>query len=202
MKTRLILLLFVVVSIFSCSKAKVNTVTHTVDTTVTTIDTPFETPLKSLLIKSTIIDTAIDEGTGAGDYELGNQFYTSKNGQISKLGCICATKNVPYEVSLWDVTTTNIIATVSITATDSLHFFYANIAPVNITANTEYMVSVHNTADFYLLFNASESNLAYPFSDGSITFTASNYSYSLTTIYPSSNYNGYMAPADFVFKAD
>jgi Domain of unknown function (DUF4082) len=207
MKTKLIyaLLLVIMISTFSCSKTKVNTVTTTVDTTVNLIDTPSETPMKSLFANGGIVDSLFIGG--ASPYELGSQFYTSSNGTISKLGCICPTKNIPYQVSLWDVTSTNIIATVTVTPTDSLHFFYANIAPLNITANTPYMISVNtssggNAFPYYLIINQTFTGLAFPFSAGSAVFINSFFATSTTTVYPGTSESDYMAPADFVFKAD
>jgi len=205
MKTKLILLLFVVVAACSCSKTKVNTVTNT--TTVTTIDTPFEAPVKSLFAKGGLIDSlAIYSST---NYELGSEFFTSANGTISQLGCICPTKNKAYRVSLWNFTTNQILATVLVTPTDSLHFFYTGITPVNITANVHYVISVNNSVGgvalpFYLFVQKSTplNPLPFPYSDGDITFVNSYYEFSATTVFPDLNQNSYVAPADFVFKAD
>jgi hypothetical protein len=205
MKTKLILLLFVIVAACSCSKTKVNTVTNTVDTTVTTVDTPFETPVKSLLTQGRIIDS-LDLET-VSNLELGNEFYASENGTISKLGCICPTKNQAYRVSLWNFTTNNILATVTVTPTDSLHFFYTSITPVTITANTLYMVSINTTVNGsflpnYFIEQKGDPTLPFPFSSGDITLLNEYFSFSPITVFPDNNENDFIAPADFVFKAN
>jgi hypothetical protein len=206
MKTKLILLLFVVIAVFGCSKTKVNTVTNTVDTTVTTIDTPFETPVKSLLTKGIAIDS-LDIQTG-GSLEIGAEFYTSAPGTISKLGCIFPTKNQAYQVSLWDFNTQEILATVAVTPTDSLHFSYTSITPVSISANTNYIVSVNNTVNgsytpFYVLDHTVGSSVTYPFANGSVNFVESWVAlFEPITTFPTTSETAIMAPVDFVFKAN
>jgi hypothetical protein len=207
MKKKLILLLFVVVAVFGCSKTKVNTVTNTVDTTVTTIDTPFETPFKSIFTKGIVVDSL--SVVSVGSIEAGTEFFTSANGTISKLGCIAPAKNEPYQVSLWDFSTQEILATVTITPTDSLHFFYTAITPVSITANTNYMISVNTAGNgtslpFYLLEHTNDPNLPFPFSNGSVNFVDSWGQLSASVATFPSDFPGqdFLAPVDFVFKAN
>jgi hypothetical protein len=199
MKTKLFLLSLMVVAALSCSKTKVNTVTVTHDTTVTTIDTPFQTPVKTIIARGGFVDTLL--GVTDNGYEFGTEFYSSDTGTISQLGAILDTKNTNFTVTLWDVATTSSLATASVTTTDTTVFAYTNIPPVHISANKLYMISYNfGTAPGFVPVKEPLALLPFPYSVGSITFVGS---YDKSTAgFPTTSFNAFITPADFVFKVN
>jgi len=214
---RLLLLLTIVlfIAISSCTKRKnsivtdnvVDTVTKNINDTVVNIhhiiDTGLETPIKSLITQDIQVDTAtIYNG---GSFEIGSEFYASDSGVITQLGLFSPEKNMPFTVSLWDFDSQVLLTSVNIICTDSLHFTYANITPVNITPNKNYLVSYNNTSSgtsysYYISQLKTFNNLAYPFSAGSITFINSYYLFATTSTFPTDSGPFFLAPVDFVFQ--
>jgi hypothetical protein len=202
MKAKLLILAFLVIAAASCTKTKVDNVTNTVTDTInrTVIDTVLQMPTSSIIAKNIEVDS-LPNFSIASAVEFGSEFYASDSGVISKLGCLCVTKDSIYTVSLWDFDSHALVASASITCTDSLHFIYANITPVNISANKHYIIS-YNTKGlpFYLAELKGDPTLAFPFSNGSITFVNSYFAISPTAMFPNNNENDYLTPADFVFQ--
>lgn len=199
----------VVLIAISCTKTKVDTVTNTITDTVINvhhiIDTSLETPVDSIITKFSIIDSLPVYSVGSGSYEIGSEFYASDSGVITKLGCLCPVKNQTYTVSLWDFNSDTLIASANVTCVDSIHFSYASITPVYITANKNYIISYNNTVGgvgqgYYFPSLKGDSTLAFPFSDGSITFVNSYYASSTSSVFPTNLQNDYLAPVDFVFQ--
>ena len=145
----------VTLTIFSCGKT----------TTPVT-----ENPAKETIDSKVVVDSAFILNNG--DYEFGNQFYSSRNGMITKLGCKVASKG-NFRVSLWDFITQNQIAATTINVTDTTVFIYNSISPITITANTRYVVSLNNGSLPYYIYFKTPNYIGpsiYPFTSGSITY--------------------------------
>jgi len=207
LKPIFLLSLLVVFIAISCTKTKVDTVTNIITDTIThhIIDTSLETPAYSIIAKFSLIDTLPVFPVGSGSYEIGSEFYASDSGVITRLGCLCPIKDSTYKVSLWDFNSNTLLASANVTCADSTHFSYTSITPVYITANKSYIISYNNTVSgvgqgYYFPSLKSNSALAFPFSDGSITFVNSYYVSSTSSVFPTILDNNYIAPADFVFQ--
>jgi hypothetical protein len=201
MKTKLIPVVLLVAIVCSCTKTK--TVTNNV--TITDTVTAIETPAYSIITKFSIVDTLPVFPVGSGSYEIGSEFYASDSGVITKLGCLCPVKDSTYKVSLWDFNSNTLLASANVTCADSTHFSYVSITPVYITANKNYIISYNNTVGgvgqgYYFPSLKSQNPLAFPFSDGSITFVNSYYVGSTSSVFPTSLDNNFIASADFVFQ--
>lgn len=200
MKTRLIpvLLLMIAIIISSCTKTDTKTITNV----VTTIDsvTPIEMPVQSIIAKGIEADTGIKESVTV---EVGNEFFASDSGVITKLGGILTVKNLAYTVSLWDTTGAHLLAQTTITTTDTTKFVYAPITAVNISANKRYMVTFNSSpsGSFLAYRHNTGASVVYPFSDGSITFTGAYYIASATPIFPTTLQPNFLIPVDIVFQA-
>lgn len=148
--------------------------------------TKTETPAKTTIENKSSVDTVrIMNNTS---FEFGQKFYSSKNGNITKLGCKMASKG-NFRVSLWDYTTKNLIVATTINVTDTLNFIYNAIAPTAITANTRYVISLNNTdgvnKPYYLYYKKPGIGaVTFPFTTGSITYEAGVYSSSATSTFP------------------
>ena len=211
MQAKLPYLLLAVTLLFavSCTKTKVTTVTNTITDTVnhinrdtinnTVIDTALQMPVASLLAKNIEIDSLAIFSAFA--VESGSAFYASDSGVITKLGCLCLMKDTVYTVSLWDYNSQALLASAQVSSTDSLHFAYTAITPFSVSPNKLYMIS-YNTKDlpFYLLELKGDPDLAFPFSNGNITFTDSYFVSATTSTFPTNNEEDYLTPVDFVFQ--
>ena len=199
MKTRLIpVLLVVAIIIGSCTKTDTKTITNV----VTTIDsvTPIEMPVQSLITKGVEADSGYKVPLSL---EVGNEFFASDSGVITKLGGLLTVKNLAYTVSLWDTTGGHLLAQTTITTTDTTKFVYAPITAVNISANKRYMVTFNSSpsGSFLAYRHHTGASTVYPFSDGSITFTDAYYITSSTPIFPTTVQPSYLIPVDIVFQA-
>ncbi len=148
--------------------------------------TKTENPAKATISNNLVVDSAFS--ISSPSYEFGNKFYVSKNGKITKLGC-----RMPqigsYRVSLWDFATTNLITATTISVTDTAQFKYNEISPVDIVANTRYVISINNNvggiAKQIFVFNKKPGLLdIYPFTTGSITYETLQVKLSASSIFP------------------
>ncbi|MCB0507489.1 MAG: DUF4082 domain-containing protein [Bacteroidetes bacterium] len=158
------------------------TISCTKDGTNTTIENPAKTTISNNLVVDSVV-TLVNSS-----WEFGNKFYSSKNGKITKLGC--RTPEIgSYRVSLWDFSTQNLITATTIAITDTSQFKYNDISPVDITANTRYVISINNTSGgvakrYYIYFNKTNITNIYPFTTGSITYETVQEKSSSISIFP------------------
>ena len=158
--------------VIACSKDKTNT--------------NIETPGKSTIANNTVVDTFYT--MQAGSIESGFKFYSLKNGKITKIGCKMPEKG-DYRVSLWDYTSKGLISATTISVTDSTQFTYNNVSPIDVTANTRYVISINNTSAgsskrLFVFFKKPGINSIYPISTGSITYEALQEVISTTSTFP------------------
>lgn len=144
-----------------------------------------EIPMKTVIDRGVVVDTSY--ATVIGDYEFGNKFYASVNGQITALGCkIASAGNI--RVSLWEFDSESLIAATTISVSDTSVFNYNSISPVEIQANTRYVVSLNSkngglSHEIYIYQNRSGAEI-YPFSSGSITYESFQEKISATSAFP------------------
>jgi hypothetical protein len=166
-----------------------------------------ETPIQATVESKLVVDTSVAFANSS--WEFGNKFYSSRNGNITKLGCKMGSIG-NFRVTLWDFTTKNLIAATTISITDSSMFVYNSISPVAITANTRYLVSMNNTSgavhkNYNLYYSKNAPNVSrYPFTSGSITFENVQESNSAVSVFPEA-VNVFSQPyiiglADFQFE--
>ncbi len=159
--------------------------------------TKTETPMQKTISEQLVVDTV--RVVANGSWEFGQKLFFSKNGKITKMGCKMANTG-SYRVSLWDFATKNLIAATTVTVTDSTKFIYNNVSPIDVTANTRYVLSVNNTSLlssklFYVYEKKSNTTRAsiYPFTTGSVTYEAQAEKFSTTSVFPPS-----LITADFL----
>mgnify|MGYP000899660686 FL=1 len=140
--------------------------------------TKTENPAKATVDSKITVDTLQIRNTG--NWEFGQKFYVSRNGNITKLGCKLAATGT-FKVSLWDYATSSLIITVPITVADTTQFTYSSITSIAVTANTRYVISVNNTSaginkPYYVYYKKPGlGSIAYPFTTGSITYETGLY---------------------------
>ena len=152
--------------------------------------TKTETPAKTTISNALVVDTGRIANNGS--FEFGQKFYVSKNGSVTKLGCKMARAG-SYRVSLWDFATTNLIAATTVNVTDTLNFFYNSVSGISLTASTRYVISLNNTdggvnKPYYLYSKKpGTNNVNYPFTTGSVTYEIGLYSFSTTSVFPTTS---------------
>jgi hypothetical protein len=176
-KISLLLLCSVILFAFGCKKDKE-------EKTATTIT---ENVMESVVNKATVVDSIQTKKTGP--IEFGHQFFFSRDGKITALGCRLPTKNIPYTVNLWDFDNKVLLASATVTPTDSISFSYSAITPVAVSANTKYLVSLNNFSNgeiqsFFLGTKKGGAESLYPFTEGSVTFEGVYYIKSDTPQFP------------------
>jgi hypothetical protein len=203
MKSKLLLLFFIVtiLSTFSCKKN--TTVTKIIYDTTITIDTPYQMPVKTVIKQGILVDSVSYTNGPSTNAEVGSEFYSSDTGTISQLGGLFPVKNKNYTVSLWDVATSTLITSASVSTTDTTQFAYTAITPVHITPNKLYLISLNSgAADSVNILsqkgNTSFASLSFPYSVGNITFVGSYFTTSAA--FPNLSANSLVTSADFVFK--
>ncbi|HPA35441.1 MAG TPA: DUF4082 domain-containing protein [Chitinophagales bacterium] len=172
---------------------------------------PFETPVKASSENKTLLDSAVIFPSFGTNYELGSKLYFTKNGTITKLGCRAGNKGT-FAVSLWDFETNNLLASTSITVTDSMHFTYKSITPVDVTMNKRYVVSMNLTSggeakNYWLLYKKNEAGTniifnVFPVTTGNTVIEDSRYAESSTPVFPGTVNSRWMfsAGADVQFE--
>lgn len=153
--------------------------------------TKTENPVKLALASKVAIDS-VNGFEIPGSFEQGNKIYFSKAGTVTKLGCRMYNKGT-YTVTLWDFTTKNLIASTTVTVSDSTQFSYNSISPVSIVANTRYVISVNTSSGagpkgYWLFFKKTSpgviSTNIYPFTSGSVTYEDFREKATSTTAFP------------------
>jgi Domain of unknown function (DUF4082) len=127
-----------------------------------TPETPFATAVndKSLVT----VKAAYTQNTGGA--ETGYKLHFAKDGQVTKLGTELGTVGT-YPVSFWNYATQQLLGTVTVNVTDTSNFFYAALAtPINVTAGTEYVLSLHLSNEVtttHWLYSNAGGTVLYPF---------------------------------------
>lgn len=183
-------------SIISCKK---DTTTDTALRKSTMVQ-----PMKYTMDQTKIADSLINKYGEA--YELGIRFKSSSEGIIYELGLKSPVEG-KYPVSIWEASTKKLLATVNV-STEKDEFTYASIAPLNIKANTEYVISFnnHNNGEnqrYYLAQNKKREYI-YPFYAYGIEFLDFRVSSSTSTKYPTitPDYEQVNVPGVLDFKID
>ena len=151
--------------------------------------TKTENPAKATIDAKSVVDTSYIFGLSS--FEFGNKFYSSRNGNITKLGCkMPQTGN--YRISLWNFSTQDLIAATTVAITDTSKFTYNSVSPIAITSNVRYVISLNNTSSgtpkqYYIYFKKPTTSGAsiYPFTSGSITYEDFREKSSTTSTFPS-----------------
>lgn len=114
--------------------------------------------------------------------EIGYQFRSFKNGQITALG-LRLPDTQEYRVTLWNAETEEVLATIQINSSAGI-FIYEDISPINITSGVEYFVSV-NTNDYYIVKNSeSGEQPVFPIESGDILLTGYGSSLGTSQTFP------------------
>lgn len=180
-KISLLLLCCIILFTFGCKKDNDKKEEETIETTIT------ENVMESVVKNATAVDSI--RTMQAGALEFGHQFFLSRDGKITALGCRFPTKNIPYTINLWDFNSKALLASATVTPADSLSFSYSAITPVAVSANTKYLVSVNNFAGgavqpFFLGTKKGGGESLYPFTEGSVTFEGVYYVKSDKALFP------------------
>jgi len=134
--------------------------------------TKTENPAKATIDAKSVVDTSYIFGLSS--FEFGNKFYSSRNGNITKLGCkMPQTGN--YRISLWNFSTQDLIAATTVAITDTSKFTYNSVSPIAITSNVRYVISLNNTS----------SGTPKQYTSGSITYEDFREKSSTTSTFPS-----------------
>lgn len=172
---------------------------------------PFETPVKAASENKTLLDSAVIFPSFGTNYEIGSKLYFTKNGKITKLGCRAGNKGT-FAVSLWDFETRTLLASTSVTITDSSRFTYKDITPVEIVMNKRYVVSLNltsggNPKDYWLCYNKNSAGTdiefnVFPVTTGNTVIEDSRYAVSSTPVFPGTVNSPWMfsAGADLQFE--
>lgn len=190
--------LMLLVSVFTngCKKAKT---------------VPSETPVKAASENRNLLDSFVIFPAYGTHYEIGSKMYFTKNGKITKLGCRAGNKGT-YAVSLWDFETRTLLASTSVTITDSSRFNYKDITPVDIVMNKRYVVSLNltsggNPKDYWLHYKKNTAGTdiepnVYPVASGNTVIEDSRYTESTTPVFPGTVNSPWMfsAGADVQFE--
>jgi hypothetical protein len=197
-KSILVPLLIVIIIASSCTKTVTKIVVDNVTITDTVTVNALQMPVQSIIAIGKEADTGYLINLSL---EVGNEFFASDSGVITQLGGLLSAKNTVYTVSLWNVTSTNLLAQTTITTTDTTKFAYATITPVNISPNTPYMITFNSSpSGNFLAYQLKTGPTVYPFSSGNITFTDAYYTISTTSVFPTTVQPDYLIPVDFVFQ--
>lgn len=165
--------------------------------------TKIENPMQKVVTEKIVVDSSFLFSNN--NWEFGEKLYFSRNGKITKLGCMMGNKG-NFRVSFWDEATKNLIAATTVNVTDSTKFTYNSISPVNVTANTRYVLSVNNTDGgnhkLYYVFRKKAGGNIFPFTSGSVTYEKHHETASSTSVFPLPNLsNSYITGvADLQFE--
>lgn len=147
--------------------------------------TKIENPMQKVVAEKIVVDS--NRLFSNNYWELGEKLYFSRNGKITKLGCMMGNKG-NFRVSLWDEATKNLIVATTINVTDSTKFIYNSISPVDVVANTRYVLSVNNTDGgndkLYYIYTKKTGGTIFPFTNGSVTYESHHETASATSVFP------------------
>ncbi|HQV77217.1 MAG TPA: DUF4082 domain-containing protein [Chitinophagales bacterium] len=154
-----------------------------------------ENPIKKVISEKIILDSS--RLFSNNTWEFGEKIYFSRNGKVTKLGCMMGNKG-NFRVSFWDAATKNLLAATTINVTDTTKFIYNSISPIDVTANTRYVISLNNTSGgtqkLYYLFSKKDESPIFPFTSGSVTYEAHHETNSATSVFPLPSFsNEYIA---------
>lgn len=167
-----------------------------------------ENPAKKAIDAKLVVDSLVILNYGA--FEFGQKIYFSRNGKITQLGCLMASKGT-FRVSLWDFATKDLIIATPITVMDTTNFTYVNVTDINVTASTRYVISINNTVGgvsrpYYLAYKKPINILSiFPFTSNSVTYESNQYKGSTTSTFPDivdteTNYFGGIADVTFQYE--
>jgi hypothetical protein len=114
--------------------------------------------------KAHAADAAISLGTGYstftnGSWSLGFEFSPTTNIEVTSLGSFFPTGATDtHGVSLWD-SSENLLATTTVTGDGSQAFEFTAIAPIELIAGDDYVVSGTTLSDPYVGFDISNFNI-------------------------------------------
>ena len=152
-----------------------------------------EHPMQKITTEKSIVDSF--HLFSNNNWEFGEKLYFSKNGKITKLGCMMANQG-SFRVSLWDFTTKNLIAATTINVTDTTKYTYNSVSPIDVTANTRYVLSINNTSGgeqklYYIARKRSNlSGNLFPFTSGSVTYEKHHETNSAISVFPLESLSG------------
>lgn len=141
-------------------------------------------PLSYVMNNQKIADSLINNYGEA--VELGIRFKSSADGIIHQVG-LKSPVNAQFPVTIWEASTQKLLATVNVD-TKKDEFTYASISPLNIKANTEYVISFNNynkgeSQRYYIAQNRKREDI-YPFYAYGIEFLDFRVSSSTSTKFP------------------
>ena len=146
--------------------------------------------------------SGFDEDTNAvvngGDFEFGLKFIPAVSGKMTAIIVKIPDVNTNVKVTIWDAATTDILRTELVQITSSGVDIMKTISPLNLTAGTEYMISM-NSNDWYNYTKADNSFATYPVTSGDFSITGYGYSSGNEQLFPSTNSTSYYA-GDLSFK--
>jgi hypothetical protein len=141
-------------------------------------------PLSYIMNNQKIADSLINNYGEA--VELGIRFKSSSNGIINQVGLKSPVIG-QFPVTIWEVSTQKLLATVNVNTKEN-EFSYSSITPLNIQANTEYVISFNNydkgeSRRYFVAQNRNREDI-YPFYAYGIEFLDFRVSSSTSTKFP------------------
>ena len=127
-----------------------------------------ENPLESFFLTSGF-NQNITPGVNGSDFVTGFRFSPTVNGKIKAITLKIPDGNEFVKVNIWKVTGATLLHSENMAIPNANTMVTKNITAVNLTANEDYIISMH-TNDSYSHARTDMSSVTYPITSGSIVF--------------------------------
>jgi len=154
-------------------------------------------PLSGYL-SATGFNQAMSQTVNGYDYEFGIKFIPAVNGKMTAIVTKIPDVNANMKVTIWDAATMTILRTELVQVTSSGVDITKNITPLELTAGTEYMISM-NSNDWYSHSRTDASDATYPVAVQDISITGYAFYSGADQVYPDTPISSYYA-GDLSFK--
>lgn len=104
------------------------------------------------------------------NHELGYEFKSEVDGEISAIAVKIPNTNPALRVTLWDAETGTVIHTENVNVISANNLYEKSISPINILKNRRYAITF-NTKDWYFHRNPSMAETTYPIKVGNLLYT-------------------------------